>query len=208
MIKIYYSSVENLDLNKDYVISNYRKEKITRLRREEDKKLSLGAEFLLNFALNEEGVKIPAIYQVNENGKPFIKEFPFFFNLSHSKNIAVCAVSESEIGVDIQFMNKASFNIAKRFFCYKDFRYILKCETPHDRFYEYWTLKESYIKAVGKGLSLPLNSFLIEFDNGIPTIKNSLYSFYLTEIEEVYKLAVCVLGNIKSNEVEIYKVQM
>lgn len=91
------------------------------------------------------------------------------FNLAHTDGLIVCACATSSIvGVDVERVriDKAPLDIADRYFSraeVAELRALPREEQPA-RFFQYWTLKESYIKATGKGLSTPLDqfSFLLE----------------------------------------------
>lgn len=144
-----------------------RREKADRLRRDSDKRLSVGAGMLLRHALLASEIaevpQFPQAYEIGEYGKPFIPGSRLYFNLSHSGDYAICAVSENEVGCDIE--KEEPFRAAvTRFFHEKESRDILSVSDEAERqklFYRYWTLKESYLKACGKGMSLPLCSFRI-----------------------------------------------
>jgi 4'-phosphopantetheinyl transferase len=87
------------------------------------------------------------------------------FNLSHSDQLAVCALTlHHAIGIDIEKM-KISYNpnIAKRFFNQKEYQALLALPAQEKMagFYRLWSRKEALIKALGKGLSLPLSSFSV-----------------------------------------------
>lgn len=94
-------------------------------------------------------------------GKPFLPRHPdFHFNISHAGQWIVCAFSSDRIGVDIEHCKQISMEIADRFFTPSEYKGIMKLP-PHEQqlaFYKIWTQKESYIKAIGKGLTIPLNS--------------------------------------------------
>jgi len=142
------------------------------------------------------------IFFKNEYGKPFLKNYPhFYFNISHSKDYVVCAVSDMPIGIDIELVKNINLNVAKRFFSASEYNYLLTQpkEEQLDYFYKLWTLKESYIKAVGKGLSIPLNSFSINICNDDITITSrkqpTTYIFYHYNISFDYKLSICVKKN-------------
>lgn len=86
------------------------------------------------------------------------------FNLSHSGSYAVLAVSDHPVGIDIEYLRKNRLAVAKRCFCPEEYEDILRAGDilkQEQRFLEYWTMKEAYIKYTGTGLSTPLNSFLI-----------------------------------------------
>jgi len=108
-------------------------------------------------------------FSVNGYGKPEISDGfidkPIRFNLSHTDGLIMCAIVLNEdIGVDCENTEKKhSLNIAEHCFSKQEIQ-ALNCLPEHQqaqRFLEYWTLKEAYIKAKGMGLSLPLDQFSI-----------------------------------------------
>jgi 4'-phosphopantetheinyl transferase len=95
------------------------------------------------------------------------------FNLSHTDGMAICAVAlESEVGADVEDTQRPgeTVGIADRFFAPAEVAALraLPVERQRERFFEYWTLKEAYIKARGMGLSLPLEQFAFELQPGQP----------------------------------------
>lgn len=110
----------------------------------------------------------------NEFGKPFLDPSKhaqkLHFNLSHCENFIVLAICfEAPIGVDAEWKNRidTSLELAEQFFSAAEVNALreLPPEQQRDRFFDLWTLKEAYIKAKGKGLSIPLNHFSYLFDN-------------------------------------------
>ncbi|MEH7621863.1 4'-phosphopantetheinyl transferase superfamily protein, partial [Bacillus thuringiensis] len=88
------------------------------------------------------------------------------------------------IGVDIELIKNAELNIAERFFNNNEISYITENTSYQDkRFYEIWTKKEAYIKCIGKGLSMNLNSFN-SLDHKIPS-----YFYNVNRAE--YVISVC-----------------
>lgn len=85
------------------------------------------------------------------------------FNLSHSDRLITLAVTrDSEIGIDVEDLGRrAPLDIADSFFSPDEASQLraLPAAAQPERFFDFWTLKESYIKARGKGLSLPLDRF-------------------------------------------------
>lgn len=104
----------------------------------------------------------------NSFGKPYLKHplGKLSFNLSHSQGLALYAfASEGELGIDIAWHDPGirGEDIARRFFTPNEALFIERDSLPGniDRFFYLWSRKEAYIKALSKGLSVPLNEFEI-----------------------------------------------
>lgn len=109
-------------------------------------------------------------FEANHYGRPQVagpaaaRELQF--NLSHTAGLVACGIAwRREIGVDVEDLNRAelSLNIADRYFSPQEAAELKSqpVERQPERFFEYWTLKEAYIKARGVGMSLPLDRFTI-----------------------------------------------
>jgi 4'-phosphopantetheinyl transferase len=107
-------------------------------------------------------------FSINEHGRPEIirsKDMPpLRFNLSHTSGIVACAVTlRRDIGIDVEDMErKVGFRqIANRYFSQPEIIALnsLSEKEKRIRFFQYWTLKESFSKAKGIGLTLPLHQF-------------------------------------------------
>ncbi|OJH38627.1 4'-phosphopantetheinyl transferase family protein [Cystobacter ferrugineus] len=95
------------------------------------------------------------------------------FNLSHTDGMAVCAVAlDTEVGVDVEHSGRMgqTVELAESFFSPSEVAdlHSLPEALQRERFFDYWTLKESYIKARGAGLSLPLDQFAFHLAPGQP----------------------------------------
>lgn len=104
-------------------------EKTVRPIKEEDRKTELAAWLLLYQALKEWGVSeekinIDGAYCYGEHGKPMRKDGEVCFNLSHSGKYVLCAVSETEIGCDIEKVKEVKWKIAKRFFSEEEYDFL------------------------------------------------------------------------------------
>lgn len=102
-------------------------------------------------------------------GKPFLAEYPEIqYNLSHGDGIAACIVGEKECGIDCEKVRAYHVNVIKRAFSEAEKVLIENAEESEKDliFFRLWTLKESYIKALGTGLSYPLEKaeFIIDGD--------------------------------------------
>ncbi|MBR5539735.1 MAG: 4'-phosphopantetheinyl transferase superfamily protein [Clostridia bacterium] len=75
-----------------------------------------------------------------ENGKPYFKDVPLYFSISHSGNTVICAISDREIGADVEKVREIPRGVAMRFFTERE----RQCD-----FFEIWTKKEAYGKCIG-----------------------------------------------------------
>lgn len=147
-------------------LSGERKEAALRRRQPEARQIYLGAEVLLNRALEavEAGIPLPAFYTRNEYGKPYLSpESGIYVNWSHSGNYAVCAVSDTEVGVDIQKMDREpGERLARRILMREEYLdWETACGDGKERFYRYWTVKESFLKMRGTGFYGDLDAFRV-----------------------------------------------
>lgn len=179
-------------------VGEYRRNKISRYKNEQDCKRSLLAELLIKKTIVEKlGLREVTINR-NKYGKPYIRGAKdFHFNISHSGHYVVIAVSERKVGIDIERKVKVDYRIAERFFSNKEAREILVSSEEDERidaFYRIWTLKESYVKAIGKGLTIPFSSFEFTFGNKIKVKdleQRGMFRFFNTSIINDYSLSVC-----------------
>lgn len=189
--------MKQLDENKQAAIKRY-------LRRE-DSQRALVSEALARLVIMD-SLKISNSeirFGKNEFGKPFLLEHPgFHFNVSHSGEWVVCAVDDEDIGIDVEEICCIDIKIADRFFSRQEVADINSRQEAErlPYFYDIWTLKESYIKAWGKGLSVPLDSFsLSRGGNGeiLLTTCNSFNKCFFRQydIDSGYKMSVCALKN-------------
>jgi len=117
----------------------------------------------------------------NAYGKPELVEhpIPLRFNLSHSGDVIICAVVlNHDIGSDVEQIQPGMdvTELARDFFSLTEYRQLLAVSSlteRHKRFFDYWTLKESYIKARGLGLELSLDQFSFEIGTPDDVLINS-----------------------------------
>jgi len=116
----------------------------------------------------------------NAHGKPVVATpWPGFtsFNLSHSAGLVVLAVAASgQIGVDVESLQRKTtgIDLARRFFSAPEVLLLESCPEyrQHEMFLQIWTLKEAFIKAIGQGLSFPLDQFSMSLPkDGPPRIR-------------------------------------
>ncbi|MBR1566865.1 MAG: 4'-phosphopantetheinyl transferase superfamily protein [Oscillospiraceae bacterium] len=140
-----------------------RREKLASLKNGVARRLSLAASLLLARALQDEGLHADKI-ALSEYGKPWLPALPeFHFSLSHSGNMALCAVSSDPVGCDIELPRAFDPKLARRFFHPAECEWLFSQPEAeqYDAFFRIWTGKESFMKALGLGFALPMESFAV-----------------------------------------------
>ena len=204
MIKLAYCNVSDLDLKKSYgLLPNDRKNKVDRFRFPKDKKLSCGAYLLLKKMLSDEDI-YDLSFKYGKYEKAYLANHDnIYFNISHSGEYVACGISNEEIGVDVEQIDETiDLNIAKNYFFNEEYKDIITSKNPHIEFFNYWVLKESYMKYTGLGFNLNLDEFCILKSDEIK-LKNdeNNVKFSLFDIEN-YKLACA--GKYKLKKCEEY----
>ena len=183
-----------------YKVTDERRKKTDSLHFLKDKQLSLGVELLLSHGLKQWGINLNKMnYCYGANGKPYLTgRQDVYFNLSHSEEAVLCAISFGEIGCDIEKISDIYLKTAKKYFCESEYKMIVSQKTPEakrEMFFRLWTLKESFIKLTGMGLHLPMNSFDIELGSDTIEVNQKLGCetcyFQETTLWKDYKCSVC-----------------
>lgn len=186
-------------------ISRERYEKMLRYHNRLDQMLLVGNEILFEYGISRyfpETVGSEWKRRVDAAGKPYV-EGPgqIYFNMSHAGTYSVCAFSKNPVGVDIEEIGPVDLSIAERHYCKSEYADIMRHQGNEriKRFYQYWVLKESFTKAVGLGLSIPLNVFRFDTreDNGVLYVKQSINrGEYLSQQfpfrDMGYEIALCI----------------
>ncbi len=212
MIKIYIVSIRQLEEEAVFeralaAVSLDRRRKIERLRHEEDKRRSLAAALALDGALKEYGLRERDMeYDLTQQGKPCLRHCrDLHFSLSHAGEYAVCSIGPLANGSDIERIRGGKERVAQRFFTPQEYAWIQKAPLQREReerIFRIWTMKESFLKVTGRGMSLPLDSFffLVEEDGTVQLHqsfdqKNYFIKEYdITSVfpeETEYKITVC-----------------
>ena len=149
-------------------------------------------------------------FEYGKTGKPdlirALNPLGLRFNLSHSYELSLLAVTRTvPLGVDIELIDRNFFDkaIVHCFFSPDEVRclFALPEEARAEAFFSCWTRKEAYIKALGEGLSLPLDSFSVNFGPDIPPAllrvntnprEVNRWSVYDIEADPRYKAALVI----------------
>jgi 4'-phosphopantetheinyl transferase len=167
-----------------------------------DVQRSLLGEVLTRHLLRRVCGKLPEdmVFTTGEKGKPEPAGFRgIHFNISHSGDWVVVSLSPGAVGVDVERMRKVPEGVANRFFSEKEKNWLASAIDEKEKaeiFFTLWTLKESFLKAIGTGLTRSLSTFTIVNDaRGLFSLEDDLGSgrYYLKNwpFREGYKLSAC-----------------
>ena len=132
---------------------------INRFRRWQDRQARLFGKLLLSEAFKRFGYAQDLLdtLSYNEFGRPFLND-RVDFNISHSGGCVVCAATDmGRVGIDIEEIRPIDLDDFKNSLTSGERATIKQADRPYNKFFQYWTMKESIIKANGQGLSVPLS---------------------------------------------------
>lgn len=138
--------------------------------------------------------------KIKGNGKPYFEGTDIYFSISHSKNTAAVAVSLSEVGIDIERLDKSRdyLNLAERYFTEEEYEIIKENSDIKEAFIKYWTAKEAYIKYTGEGFKKGVNYFEVVFNGDSAFYEgNDMPFLYTVKINNEYYLSLAYEGNKK-----------
>ena len=194
LLQTFYANISNIDID-DPKNLRFCGEKLEKIHNKKAIRQSMGARLLLCKVLSEQypGIPLPPKLTENQNGKPYLAQGGIFFNLSHSGDYAALVLSDEEVGVDIEKLEPPKIAVAKRFFSKPEYDWLAKHPA---NFYDLWVLKESYVKALGTGMTTPMSAFSIVVGDEITLAGEARndFGFYLFKQPEGYRFAVCKRG--------------
>ncbi|WP_025723967.1 4'-phosphopantetheinyl transferase family protein [Paenibacillus polymyxa] len=194
-------------------VSLEKQHKLDRFLHREDALRGLYADVLLRWLVCRQLKVSNSSLQFTYNafGKPSLINAPaFHFNVSHSGKWVVCAIDDHPLGIDIEQLRPIDFEVGR--VCFSDTEYDALMRQDADSrlsyFYDLWTLKESFVKAEGQGLTLPLKSFSFELKAqsfiGFTTegFTTEYCHFKQYELDQDYKMAVCAAHDQFAQQVQ------
>ena len=193
-MKIYHFDIKNADkamLDEWFEqMSAERKQAVSQMKVRHKRDLRIAADALCRKAISDFCNISPADieFEYNGNGKPFAKNLPVYFSISHSGDLAVCAVSDCEIGIDIEKIRDINLRVSDRFATDREKEYIRNYENG---FFEIWTLKEAYFKCIGTGLGSDIKDVSFEINGKDISCSEDGYKFSFFEIDKNYICSIC-----------------
>ncbi|KAL8495129.1 hypothetical protein ACS0TY_019338 [Phlomoides rotata] len=219
------SEVKSESLLKKYlgILSPCERENVLRMQGEELRKGALLARALVRttiarYQTNSQIDPRSLKFQKNTHGKPEVhwQEIddwdppPLHFNISHTSSLVACGVTiNSQIGIDVEEKHRRTkhntLSFARRYFSECEVQFLAAISDPQVQqmeFIKLWTLKEAYVKALGKGFSgAPFNTFTIRFKEDTRTKASDIFvdsfddvrswQFSLLELANSHYAAIC-----------------
>ncbi|MEK4759864.1 4'-phosphopantetheinyl transferase superfamily protein [Viridibacillus sp. FSL E2-0187] len=220
-MKIYAVNIEGIEENifnyykYNNIISKYTLSKAKKFNNFKDTVRTVVGELLIRYLLDKhyDLNGLTATILRNHYGKPYLEDesINFHFNISHSGGWVVCIIDNKPVGIDIEMTCEIDVKSIVSLFHPFEINKINEALDTLDYFYNVWTVKESVLKLTGKGLSIPLKSYYVDFLEDGPLINcegsfpydSNLHvkMYYFTEL---YKLSICSLNkNFPSSVLKI-----
>ena len=177
---------------------------IIRYKRWEDRQARLFGKLLLLECLKDRGY--PSDYlnyiEFDKYGRPYL-EHDIDFSISHSGEYVICAITDAgKLGVDIERIKPIDLSDFERYMTPEQWKKIKEDSNEYKIFYRYWTIKESVLKADGRGLSIPLLEINTDWKKAI--LFDSVWFLREISIESDYS---CYLAtNIEHSETCLKKI--
>ncbi|MDF4221129.1 4'-phosphopantetheinyl transferase superfamily protein [Maribacter sp. M208] len=181
--------------------------KFEKYKRWQDAKSTILGRLLLAYGLKN-------LYQIDiddlqmnftKDKKPFIENSAIKFNISHSNDVIVCAItSVGEVGVDVEKINDVNIQDFKGQFSKVEYDAIINSSNELQQFYTYWTQKEAVVKCYGSGLNIPLDSF--EIIDNVTVVDKQRYYVKESILGTAYKCHTATNTYLSDDKMEIIKI--
>lgn len=163
----YISKITNEEYDYYFSLMNKEKQqKVLAYKNKKDQMLTVAGEMLARRMISKYCNVVPEdiYFETGCYGKPNAKHLNVKFNISHSEEVVVCAISDKPVGIDVEMIRPIGTNILRKLCTDIDLKYILGSDRvsiniPNNfddqqlhRFYEVWTAKEAYFKCIGTGI--------------------------------------------------------
>ncbi len=206
MVDVFYSTFNEPIANEHWlayldVLPNDLKKRALSYRRWQDRHTYVIGKLLLLQGLSKYGFDKSVFSRIKytEYGKPFLEE-DIDFNISHSGEKVVCAIGKNvQLGIDIEVIEDVDFDDFENVMTQSQWQFILGSDNPIKSFYSLWTMKESVMKADGRGMSIPLLDIIIENSN----VHYKGKTWYLNELYFDHDICACLTTNLSNIPIQL-----
>jgi 4'-phosphopantetheinyl transferase len=183
-------------------------ERNSRYIRWQNRHSHLLGKLLLIEALKKHGIDTDFWDYVEHNSyeRPYLTLQGYDFNISHSGNYVMCAVGRNiRLGVDIEENRNIDFKNFLGIMTPEQWDEIRRADYPIKEFYRYWTIKESVIKADGRGFSIPLDKLILNHNHTV-LVDEKLWFVQELPVHNQYNAALATdqLSEFKMHKMDFY----
>ncbi|RNL81987.1 4'-phosphopantetheinyl transferase superfamily protein [Sinomicrobium pectinilyticum] len=184
------------------------KQRNSRYIRWQDKHSHLFGKLLLMEALRIYGIEtdIWNYLAYNDYQRPYLTLDGYDFNISHSGNFVICAFGKNiRLGIDIEENRRINIEDFGNIMSPGQWHEINESDYPLKEFYKYWTIKESVMKADGRGFSIPPDK--LEMNNNTVQYEDKLWFVHQLTVDSDYSAALATnrLSAFKIRYIDFYK---
>ena len=196
------------------VLSAAESERLQRFRFEKDRHSFLVSHAMLRHVLSKYLDLEPSMLQfdTNDHGKPELVNVTgsslLRFNLTHTEGLSACVVTLNKAcGIDAESVHRKNniAAVAKRMFAAEELAFLASCGNTELHFYDFWTLREAYVKAVGTGLAGSSCDFYFSLQPDEQTANiyfkqtandAANWKFSLLELDDEHRLSIAIESSV------------
>lgn len=195
-MRIFITSINNIELSRVDELDFKRRQKCERLKMTSDKKRCIAGGLFINRFFGD------AVIYENEFGKP-LADNGVHFNISHSGEYVMFVMAENPVGCDIEEMREVdTLKMGKFVFSESEMCEIENANNKKDKFFEFWTKKESLLKCMGEGFHKSAKSVNVINDF---YEEEKIYYFKTWRISQ-YAISVCSVNNDFPESIEFIEI--
>ena len=205
-IKVYYTKLKSDYSDEEFSsylnsIPSCLHEKLLKVKHTSTRNSKLFGLLLLQHGLKLEGSndQIFTNLEYTSKGKPFISNASEF-NISHSENLVICAFSKSSIGIDIEKIKDVNIENFRIYFSDEEYHNLKESPDVNNLFFQYWTKKESFAKAIGDGLTISFANVI--FNNNTIHYKDQSWFNHELNIDDDFIANICTKQQHPNIEIE------
>jgi 4'-phosphopantetheinyl transferase len=217
--------VININPNEDYsfsfladILSSTLQSKIPKCKKKLTVYQSLAGELLVIYQLMlKYKIKLDQIKILRESkGKPYLQNNPEIkLSISHTDHLTAVVFSKDNCGVDIELIDNVLPGVAKKIMTNNEYEQFISIQEPLLQkmyFYQIWTLKESYLKAIGQGFYLEPTKieFSIKYVNNkleIENLQDQKFSYYNKMLNNKIMLSITSKEIFSATDIQFYELR-
>ncbi len=154
---------------------------------------ALAFEMLEQSLRDQYGISLSEeVVALGKYGKPYLHDHPEIqFSISHCRRGVALSLGACRTGIDLEIIRHYDADLAKKILSPTEYEYLNHSENPNLTFFQFWTLKESYLKALGTGLQFALNRISFTFEDN-HTIRCNRKIGHFQRLDDIPGFAVSV----------------